>query len=77
VDIKLYTYSEARQNLARLLDEAKEDGKIHIKSRDGRTYILKPLQEENSPLDVKGVESDLTREELNSIVREGRERYTS
>ena len=75
--MKVYTYSEARQNLARLLDEAKEDGEIHIKRRDGRTYILKPLQEESSPLDVKGVKSDLTRDELNSIVREGRERYKS
>ncbi|MEX0844393.1 MAG: type II toxin-antitoxin system Phd/YefM family antitoxin [Balneolaceae bacterium] len=73
--MKVYTYSQARQNLARLLDEAKEDGEIRIKRRDGKTYVLKPLQEDSSPLDVEGVDTDFTREELNSIVREGREIY--
>lgn len=73
--MKVYTYSQARQNLSKLLDEAKNDGEVRIKRRDGKTYILKPLQENTSPLDVEGIESDFTIQELNSIVREGRERY--
>jgi hypothetical protein len=75
--MKVYTYSQARQNLARLLDEVKEDGEIRIKRRDGRTYVVKPLEEESSPLDVEGIDTDFTRNELNTIVREGRERYNS
>ena len=73
--MKVYTYSQARQNLSKLLDEAKNEGEVRIKRRDGKTYILKPLQENTSPLDVEGIESDFTIQELNSIVREGRERY--
>lgn len=73
--MKVYTYSEARQNLARLLDEAKKDGEIRIKRRDGKTYVLKPLEENTSPLDVEGIDSDLSIDDLNTIVREGRERY--
>lgn len=73
--MKVYTYSEARQNLARLLDEAKKDGEIRIKRRDGKTYVLKPLEEDKSPLDVEGIDSDLSIDDLNTIVREGRERY--
>jgi hypothetical protein len=75
--MKVYTYSQARQNLARLLDEVKEDGEIRIKRRDGRTYVVKPLEEESSPLDVEGIDTDFTQDELNTIVREGRERYNS
>lgn len=75
--MKVYTYSEARQNLARLLDEAKKDGEIRIKRRDGKTYVLKPLEEDKSPLDVESIDSDLSIDDLNTIVREGRERYRS
>ncbi|MCP9291518.1 type II toxin-antitoxin system Phd/YefM family antitoxin [Gracilimonas sediminicola] len=73
--MKVYTYSQARQNLAQLLDEVKKDGEIRIKRRDGRTYVVKQLEEEKSPLDVEGVNTNFTRGELNDIVREGRQRY--
>ena len=33
--MKVYTYSEARRWLARVLDEAREGGEIRIKRRDG------------------------------------------
>ena len=48
---------------------------IIIKRRDGNTFTLKPISQDSSPLDVTGVESDVTVDELNQIVREGRERY--
>ncbi|MGN8226679.1 type II toxin-antitoxin system Phd/YefM family antitoxin [Gracilimonas sp. BCB1] len=73
--MKVYTYSQARQNLAQLLDEVKKDGEIRIKRRDGRTYVVKQLEEEKSPLDVEGVNTNFTKDELNDIVREGRQRY--
>ena len=74
--MKIYTYSEARQNLARILDEANIDGEVQINRRDGSSFILKPLNRTPSPLDVDGVDSDITLDELNQIVREGRERYS-
>lgn len=37
--------------------------------------VEEPVQENISPLDIEGIDSDFTKEELNAIVREGRERY--
>ena len=38
----VYTYSEARQKLARVLDEAESQGKVLIRRKDGRTFALVP-----------------------------------
>jgi prevent-host-death family protein len=40
--MKIYTYSEARQNLALLLKEVQKEGSVEIGRRDGSTFILKP-----------------------------------
>lgn len=72
--MKVYTYSQARQKLAQLLDEAHIEGKVAIKKRDGQTFILKPVKEQGSPLDVRGVDLNLSLDELNGAVRESRER---
>ena len=74
--MKIYTYSQACQNLAKVLDEAKNEGEVRIKRRDGNTFTLKPVSQITSPLDIEGIDSDLTVEELTQIVREGRERYS-
>lgn len=72
--MKVYTYSQARQKLSKLLDEARLDGEVGIKKRDGQTFILKPVKEKGSPLDIKGVDTNITLDELNSAVRESRDR---
>ena len=72
--MKVYTYSQARQNLAKLLDDARQEGQVQIKRRDGQTFIIKPVEEKESPLDISGVSTDLTLDELNEAVRESRER---
>jgi prevent-host-death family protein len=38
----VYTYSEARQNLASLLDRAAQEGEVRIKRRDGQVFVVKP-----------------------------------
>ena len=72
--MKVYTYSQARQKLAKLLDDARQEGQVRIKRRDGQTFIIKPVEEKESPLDISGVSTDLTLDELNEAVRESRER---
>lgn len=69
-----YTYSEARQKLASLLDKAKKEGKVIIKRKDGALFELKSITDKKSPLDVKGVNAKLKREEIIDILREVRER---
>ena len=72
--MKVYTYSEARQNLAALLDTAHRDGAVKIRRRDGRVYVLRPEPSAGSLMDVEAVDLSLTSREIVDIVREGRER---
>ncbi|MEN8217285.1 MAG: type II toxin-antitoxin system Phd/YefM family antitoxin [Pseudomonadota bacterium] len=71
--MNVYTFSEARQQLASLLDRACFDGEVHIKRREGQLFVLKPLQAAHSPLDVPGVDLNLASKDIVNIVREMRE----
>ena len=71
--MKVYTYSEARQKLAQLLDEAREFGKVLIRRRDGSVFSLAPEPLARSPFDVAGIETGITSDEIVAFVREGRE----
>jgi len=70
--MKEFTYSEARQGLAALLDQARRDGAVRIRRRDGQTFVLRPDVRQGSPLDVPGINLGLTDDEIVSLVREGR-----
>jgi len=72
--MKVYTYSQARQQLARLLDEARAVGEVRIKRRDGSEFAVRPVAPEGSPLDVPGADTSVTRQEILAAIREGRER---
>lgn len=72
--MQVFTYSEARQKLARLLDEAASSGKALIRRRDGRTFAVTPERSARSPLDVPGIDTDVTTQEILDYLREGRER---
>jgi antitoxin Phd len=71
--MQVYTFSEARQKLASILEQASKDGEIKIKRRDGRSYILKPEISTKSPLDVEGIDIGISASEIIDFVREGRE----
>jgi hypothetical protein len=64
--MKAYTYSEARENFASVLEEAE---------RDGAVFRLSPApKSKSSPLDVPGVKLNVNTDDLVAVVREGRER---
>ena len=71
----VYTYSEARQNLASLLDRAAQEGEVRIKRKDGQVFVVKPEPRAESPLDVEGVDLGLTRTEILQFIQEGRRPY--
>jgi len=71
--MKTYTYSEARQQLAALLDEARRAGRVQIRRRDGQLFVLQPATQERSPLDVPGVAAGLLAGESAAWLREERE----
>ena len=72
--MQIYTYSEVRQKLARVLEQAESMGKVLIRRKDGRTFALVPEQLRSSPLDIPSIKADISTEEIVSIVRKGRER---
>jgi len=74
--MQVYTYSETRQNLASVLRQALNSGKVLIQRKDGQTFALtpEPDQKLTSPLDVPSIDADISTQELVRIIRKGRER---
>ena len=72
--MKVFTYSEARQNLASVLNIAQQDGAVMIRRRGGQSFVLRPDSPRRSPLDVEGINLGVTTDEIVATVREGRER---
>ena len=72
--MRVYTYSEARQNFATLLKIAQRDGAVGIRRKDGQSFVLQPETSEASPLDVEGVGLGVSGAEIVEIIRQGRER---
>jgi PHD/YefM family antitoxin component YafN of YafNO toxin-antitoxin module len=70
----IYTFSEARQNFASILEKAKTEGRVLIKRKDGSLFAIQPVTKKDSPLDVEGINLGLTSSEIVDIVREVRER---
>ena len=71
----VYTYSEARQKLASVLDQVLIEGEVRIKRRDGQVFIIKPETEHGSPFDVPGIDLEISATEIVQFVQEGR-RYS-
>lgn len=69
-----YSFTEARKNFTTLLNDAKKDGVVCIKQRDGEVFYIKPAISKKSPLDIDGVNLGISLSEIVEVVREGRER---
>jgi hypothetical protein len=70
--MKVYSYSEARQQLAEVLNRARREGAVEIRRRDGQVFIVRPTASAGSALDVPGVSAALSRDEIVGLVRESR-----
>ena len=70
--MKVFTYSEARQNLAKLLVLAQEE-EIEIRRRDGAIFSLTSKKKQAaSPFDVPGIKSEATTQDILDAVRDSR-----
>jgi antitoxin (DNA-binding transcriptional repressor) of toxin-antitoxin stability system len=67
-----YTFTEARKRLAFLLDQAARGREVRIRRRDGQVFVLRLQKRADSPLNVKGLDLHLTREEILESIAEGR-----
>jgi len=80
--MKIYNYSEARQNFSTVLNTALKE-EVIIARKDGSKFKLIPINEKQkkkkSPLEtIKGIKTSaasLTMGDILDAIREGRERY--
>ena len=74
--MEVYTYSEARQKLAQVLEQVETSGKVLIRRKDGRTFALVPEKNISSPLNVPSIKADISTQEIVELIREGRGRLS-
>jgi len=75
--MRIYNYSEARQNFTTVLNTALKE-EVIIRRKDGSRFKIVPIdadrEKDKSPLEgIKGVKADITTQELIEVIREGRE----
>jgi Antitoxin Phd_YefM, type II toxin-antitoxin system len=71
--MRVYSFTEARQNLAEVLSEASDSG-VLIKRRNGDTFVIRRQEPIGSPLDVPGISTRATMEDIFAAVAESRAR---
>jgi hypothetical protein len=70
--MKIFTYSEARQNLAKLLLMA-QDEEIEIRRKDGSIFFLTAKKsQKKSPFDVSGINTKATTQDILDAVMDSR-----
>jgi hypothetical protein len=70
--MKIFTYSEARQNLAKLLLMA-QDEEIEIRRKDGSIFSLTAKKsQKKSPFDVSGINTKATTQDILDAVMDSR-----
>ena len=72
--MKVYTYSEARQRLAEVLNIARKE-EVVIKRRGGEAFSIIFRKSKRSPFDVPGIQTKATTKDILVAVRESRERF--
>lgn len=71
--MKIYTYSKAREHLAKILEESKTE-EVLIRRRKGDLYSIVPkTPRRRSPFDVPGLNKKIGRKEILDAIRESRE----
>ena len=71
--MKVYTYSEARQRLADVLNIARTE-EVVIKRRGGEGFSIIFKKSTASPFDVPGIDTKATTKDILAAVRKSRER---
>ena len=69
-----YTYSEARQRLAEVLNIARNE-EVVIKRRGGEAFSIIFRKSKRSPFDVPGIQTKATTKDILAAVRDSRDRF--
>ena len=70
--MRVFTYSEACQNLSELLNIAVNE-EVEIRRKDGTIFLLKSKKTKaKSPFDIPGIKTKVTSQDILNAVRESR-----
>jgi len=72
--MKVFNYSEARQNFAAILNASLSE-EVIITRKDGSRFKIVPIidRKKKSPFDVEGIDTGVKTPEIIDIIRKGRE----
>jgi antitoxin (DNA-binding transcriptional repressor) of toxin-antitoxin stability system len=72
--MRVYNYSEARQNFSSVLNLAMKE-EVIIARKDGSKFKVIPIKENEtkSPFNVEGIDCNIKTNEILEIIRESRE----
>jgi antitoxin Phd len=70
--MKVFTFTEARQKFSTVLDFAQTEGSVRVTRKDGRVFIIQPIETPTSPLAVPGIDINISKEELLDFIHESR-----
>jgi hypothetical protein len=73
--MKVYTFSQARQNLSDVLNESKNE-EVLIRRRGGETFMVVPSPTRGSAFDVPGVTTQASTNDILNAIRESRSKPT-
>lgn len=71
--MKVYTYTQAREHLATVLEEARRQ-EVIIRRRNGEQFTVALRPQSSSPFDVAPVSTRATTQDILEAIRESRER---
>lgn len=70
--MKVYTYSQARQNLSELLKYAKKE-EVLIRRKDGDIFSVVHKEKSKSPFDIPGIKTKVSTQDILKAIQESRE----
>jgi prevent-host-death family protein len=71
--MKVYSFSQARQNLSEVLNRAKEE-EVQIRRRGGEVFRIVPKRSGGSPFDIPGVKTKVKMSDILDAIRDVRSR---
>jgi prevent-host-death family protein len=71
--MKIFTYSQARQRFAEVLDTARSE-EVLITRKGGETFRITRKKTAKSPFDITGIKTKATTADILKAVRESRDR---
>jgi PHD/YefM family antitoxin component YafN of YafNO toxin-antitoxin module len=71
--MRVYTYSQARQKLAEVLDFARRE-EVRIKRRTGDSYSIRYRSDNESPFDIKPIKTKASTKDILEAVASSRAR---